>query len=128
MKNLTFKEAFDIYFHDLEVRTHFDEETIRRLFIQANLFISDVENILVRRELKKSLPSRLVLTYDDLRGDKRLNSVFLDEGKTRSEDEKGDVLVEYLSDKYGFLIEGLSWREKKSLLVEIYSIDWDVNS
>lgn len=128
MKNLTFKEAFDVYFRDPDVRTHFDKETIRRLFVQANLFISDVENILVRREIKKSLPSRLVLSYDDLRGDKRLNSVFLDEDDVRSNDEKGDVLVEYLSNKYGFLIEGISWKEKKSTLIEIYSIDWDVNS
>lgn len=79
-----------------------------------------------------SLPTSLVLTRHDLKSLPRLKEALIDDYLDLSDEELEDVLLNYLSDTYGFCLNSFSYKVEEDLTkgrrVErlfIDDVDWD---
>ena len=81
-----------------------------------------------------SLPTSLVLTRRDLKSLPRLKEALIDDYLGLTDEELEDVLLNYLSDTYGFCLNSFSYKVEEDLTkggrVErlfFDDIDWDVD-
>lgn len=80
------------------------------------------------------LPTSLVLTRHDLKSLPRLKEALIDDYLDLTDEELEDVLLNYLSDTYGFCLNSFSYKVEEDLTkgrrVErlfIDDIDWDTD-
>jgi hypothetical protein len=80
--------------------------------IAQHLGYDDFDELMHRND-EPNLPTELFVDYNDISED----------WEELDEDEKVDIISDYLSDEYGFCHDGFDYEELDS--IRIYNIEWD---